>query len=379
MPSRLPHPRYRDAAAAGPRDRRASGGPAQWVRAGAVALVLSVAGLLGTHAVAQVGEPRQDEIAWTPELAPRGPLVIVVSLPAQRIHVYRNGVRIGTAPVSTGKPGYETPSGNYPILERRREHYSNLYDNAPMPFMQRLTWDGVAMHAGRVPGYPASHGCVRLPRTFAEQLYAVTQRGTRVVIAGAETFPATVTWPGLLAPVDAGTGLAVRPPEPREAPWEWHPERSPHGPVTMVLSTTDRRMVVLRNAVEIGRAGVELLDESIRGVRGVRAYVLLEGSLPTPSLAVPDRPALRWRTLQLPGSVASTAHLPGTMETGGLPLPAEFSRAVHDTLRPGDTVILTDEPLLAADVPVVSKHDANQVGNGEEATAPAPSALASCR
>src|SRR5688572_14197613 len=87
------------------------------------------------------GAPREREWTWTPELAPTGPLVIVVSLPAQQAHVYRNGVRIGMSAVSTGKPGHDTPSGVYAILQKHREHYSNLYDNAPMPFMQRLTWD----------------------------------------------------------------------------------------------------------------------------------------------------------------------------------------------------------------------------------------------
>lgn len=108
---------------------------------------------------------------WTPEAAPAGPVVIVVSLPEQRAHVYRNGIRTGVATISSGKPGNETPTGVFPILQKSRDHRSNLYNNAPMPFMQRLTWDGIALHAGRIPGYPASHGCVRLPKAFAEQLF----------------------------------------------------------------------------------------------------------------------------------------------------------------------------------------------------------------
>lgn len=83
------------------------------------------------------------EYLWLPELAPKGPLLVLVSLPEQRAYVYRNGVRIGVATVSTGKKGYETPTGVFTILQKKREHYSNLYDNAPMPFMHRLTWDGL--------------------------------------------------------------------------------------------------------------------------------------------------------------------------------------------------------------------------------------------
>lgn len=320
---------------------------------GLLALVALLAGLSGIYAVAQVNAVQPDPAVWMPELAPRGPLVIVVSLPAQRAYVYRNGVRIGTSPVSTGKPGHDTPSGIYTILQKHREHYSNLYDNAPMPFMQRLTWGGVALHAGRLPGYPASHGCVRLPRAFAEQLYAVTTPGTVVVIAAEATFPPTVTSPGLFAPVDAMTGSPIRVPASEDAPFEWYPERSSDGPQTILISTRDRSLVVLRNAVEIGRANIEVHDESIHGTR---AYVLLEGSLPEPSLAVPDRPALRWMALPLPGPEAATADLRDAMVSGRVSLPADFARAVYDTLKPGDTVIVTDEPLqpAGADVTVLS-------------------------
>ena len=147
------------------------------------------------------------EYLWTPELSPAGPLVIVVSLPEQRAHVYRNGTRIGVSTISSGKPGHETPTGVFPILQKRAEHYSNLYDNAPMPYMQRLTWDGIALHAGRIPGQPASHGCIRLPLAFAQVLFAATERGVTVVVADETSHGAAVVWPGDTAPVDAYTGL----------------------------------------------------------------------------------------------------------------------------------------------------------------------------
>ena len=147
------------------------------------------------------------EFLWNPEVAPSGPVVVVVSLPEQRAHVYRNGLRIGVSTVSSGKPGHETPTGTYPILQKRVEHYSNLYDNAPMPYMQRLTWDGIALHAGRIPGHPASHGCIRLPREFAELLYDVTSHGTTVVVADESSHSANVTSPGARSPVDPYSGL----------------------------------------------------------------------------------------------------------------------------------------------------------------------------
>lgn len=145
---------------------------------------------------------------WQPERASDGAMLIVVSLPEQRAHVYRDGVRIGAATISSGSKGRETPTGNFEILQKKRMHHSNLYDDAPMPFMQRLTWDGVALHAGRVPGYPASHGCIRLPETFAQTLYQATSLGTLVVVADdASDSTAQLTHPGDDAPLDAATGL----------------------------------------------------------------------------------------------------------------------------------------------------------------------------
>jgi len=128
---------------------------------------------------------------WQPELAPAGAVEIVVSIPLQRAFVYRGGTLIGVTTVSTGRPGHATPTGRFPIMEKHREHYSNLYNNAPMPFMQRLTMGGIALHAGQIPGHAASHGCVRLPLAFARILFGVTQVGANVHILDAAPTPET--------------------------------------------------------------------------------------------------------------------------------------------------------------------------------------------
>jgi lipoprotein-anchoring transpeptidase ErfK/SrfK len=125
------------------------------------------------------------EFVWQPERAATGPVEIVVSIPLQRAYVYRGRTLIGVTTVSTGRPGHATPTGRFPIMEKHREHYSNLYNNAPMPFMQRLTMGGIALHAGQIPGHPASHGCVRLPLAFARHLFSVTQVGANVHILDA--------------------------------------------------------------------------------------------------------------------------------------------------------------------------------------------------
>ncbi|MBO9622679.1 MAG: L,D-transpeptidase family protein [Sphingomonas sp.] len=110
------------------------------------------------------------------------PLSLVVSLVAQRAYLYRGGRLLAETTVSTGAPGYDTPTGEFTILQKQAFHRSNLYSDAPMPHMQRLTWDGIALHGGYIPGRPASHGCVRLPVKFARQLFDLTPVGSKVTI-----------------------------------------------------------------------------------------------------------------------------------------------------------------------------------------------------
>ncbi len=138
-------------------------------------------------AAAAALEPGQ--FVWQPDRAPDGEVEIVVSVPLQTVYVYRGGILIGVSTASTGRAGYDTPVGRFAILQKNRDHRSNLYDDAPMPFMQRLTWDGVALHGGDIPGYPASHGCIRLPSRFARHLFAATELGGAVHVVDAA--PAT--------------------------------------------------------------------------------------------------------------------------------------------------------------------------------------------
>lgn len=116
----------------------------------------------------------------------RSGTLIVISKKSQNMFVFSDGALWASAPVSTGKRRHETPSGVFPILQKRRFHRSNLYSNAPMPFMQRLTWDGIALHSGRVPGYPASHGCVRMPHAIAQSLFKLTNASATTVVIGDE-------------------------------------------------------------------------------------------------------------------------------------------------------------------------------------------------
>ena len=177
--------------------------PAWLTRRSAIALLGLGMGLYISRVLAQDGGSSGDDIdslqpgqfIWHPERAPKGPVAIIVSIPKQRVFVYRNGILIGVSTCSTGKPGHSTPAGVFTILEKAKTHTSVKYDE-PMPDMERLTWKGIALHVGDLPGYPSSHGCVHLPQDFAGDLYAITQVGTPVIIAGGHTDPASVADPG---------------------------------------------------------------------------------------------------------------------------------------------------------------------------------------
>jgi lipoprotein-anchoring transpeptidase ErfK/SrfK len=160
------------------------------------------------------------EFEWQPgwDADSRAPVSVMVSLDEQRAYVYRDGQRIGRSTVSSGKPGHDTPTGVFEILQKQKMHHSNRYENertgapAPMPWMQRLTWDGVALHAGHVRARPASHGCVRLPAEFAEQLYRITRTGGIVVITRNGVDEALSLASADASPADGGThGTAYSP------------------------------------------------------------------------------------------------------------------------------------------------------------------------
>ncbi|MET0372553.1 MAG: L,D-transpeptidase family protein [Sphingobium sp.] len=150
-----------------------------------------------------------------------GPIYMVISIQRQLVHVYDGDRLIAVASVSTGRAGHRTPTGDYPILQKRQFHRSNIYSNAPMPFMQRLTWDGIALHAGHNPGYPASHGCIRLPYAFAQQLFAITVLGTLVEVTAGRLNPALMLDALLIA--DPGSTVVTFTPRAGRRPLDSRP------------------------------------------------------------------------------------------------------------------------------------------------------------
>lgn len=157
------------------------------------------------------------QFRWAKQDVNTGPMKIVIVLDIQRIYIFQNDKLVGFSTISSGKKGKETPTGIFSILQKNVDHKSNLYSNAPMPFMQRLTWDGIAIHGGYLPGYPASHGCIRLPLAFAKALFDVTQKGQEVVVLQDTSTPVKRPLPQpaidpATGPADAANDPALSPP-----------------------------------------------------------------------------------------------------------------------------------------------------------------------
>lgn len=272
---------------------------------------------------------------WKPEAAPEGPVVLIVSIPEQRVHVYRNGVEIGVSPCSTGRPGHRTPTGVFTILEKQRKHVSSIYKGAQMPNMQRLTWGGIALHAGNLPGYPASHGCIRLPMAFSTLLYEVTHPGVVVIIADERTQPETVVHPGLLlssvAETEARALAAAVGSKPK--PDAWHTSVS--YPVTSVIvSRVDGKAYVTQSGRMTGAYPARIAD---RGKRiGSHVYTLLGPSA--------DGRSLLWLAFGI-GKHPHEAHVvtwQGDSALQRVNLQDLQARSIADALHPGTTLMVTD-------------------------------------
>ena len=196
--------------------------------------------------VEEVSQLKPGQFTWHPERSPEGPVAIIVSIPDQRVYVYRNGIRIAVSTCSTGKPGHDTPTGVFTILQKDKNHHSSTYNDAPMPNMNRLTWSGVALHAGNLPGYPASHGCVRLPLEFSKLLFTITHVGTAVIIASAHSAPVDVDHPGLVLSKDAEDEI-----DEAEAKLKGKKAHDPGDAdakaVSVIISSADKTITILEN------------------------------------------------------------------------------------------------------------------------------------
>ncbi len=273
----------------------------------------------------------------------RGPMAVVVSLTEQRAYAYRNGILIGVSTVSSGKAGYKTPTGVFTILQKERDHHSNLYRSAPMPYQQRLTWDGIALHAGGLPGYPESHGCVHLPTEFARRLFEATNMGMTVVVSEEGAQPASVVHPRAITPIDVRTGLesSITPLRSGED-YRWEPEKSPEGPVSLVLSVPDGKVVVYRNGIEIGRSSIAVRNP----LPGTHAYIVAQGQM---SEVIPGTSGLHmpnWISIGIPGHADEAGQPVGAELASRVAVPEGFLAAILPQLTPGTVLLATDQPIL---------------------------------
>src|SRR6266704_2977264 len=268
------------------------------------------------------------EYVWEPERAPEGPLLIVASIIEQVAYVYRNGIRIARSSVSTGRPGHRTPTGIFTILEKEVHHTSSIYKGAEMPYMERVTWGGIALHAGDLPGYPDSHGCVRLPLEFSKLLFGVTMKGATVIIANTHSAPATTVHPGLFF---AKSGQESEPIAAGQ--FDWNPDKSPSGPVSLIVSSVDKTVYVYRNGLEIGRAGIP--NPQVILPMNDRVFSALSGMDPEGHL--------RWVEVTSAGKDSSSQSL--FLAAQKSRLPPEFVDKAKAVITAGATIIFTDKPV----------------------------------
>jgi L,D-transpeptidase catalytic domain len=319
-----------------------------------------------------------------PEIA-KGQLQIVISVGAQRARIYSDGVAVAETPVSTGTASHPTPHGIFNVIQKNRHHRSNLYSDAPMPYMQRLTWSGIALHEGRLPGYPASHGCIRLPQSFAYELWRTTRIGARVIIDQDEPAPLAIAHARLAAllpkpaedvspkqpdamsssspvkvaaaaVVDAGAEAPAASPDPAMAEGtgagaKKAPAFKP-GPVSLFVSRREGKLYVRKGFEPIYTAPVTIRDKD--KPLGTHLFTALaEGeSLRWTVISLSDAPRLTDRIMEEPRSrrrerqraietpKPTTARAAAALER--IELPPEALAFVSGLMSPGASLIISD-------------------------------------
>ena len=291
-----------------------------------IRLLAAVAAFLTWDASAE--DQKKQIFTWQPERSPSGPILIIVNIDDQVAFVYRNGVQIGQTPVSTGRPGYPTPTGVFSILGKDATHRSKKYNNAAMPFAERLTWSGIFLHAGDLPGYPSSHGCVHLPLAFAKDLFETTQaHDTTVVITQSTSHPTEA------APIEQLLRIVEADGSSTQASNNvlWEPNKSKDGSVAIVISGLDKRIEILRGGVLIGQAPINFANPETSLPEAL--YVKLQPS--------PGKPSPDWSAVLIRGSQTTSP----SQVLGEIQVPAPISNELNKLLVPGTLLITTPASL----------------------------------
>ncbi|MCZ7659771.1 MAG: L,D-transpeptidase [Xanthobacteraceae bacterium] len=334
---------------------------------------------------ARPAEPARPGLA---EIA-KGQLHIVISLNAQRLQVYSDGLRVAESPVSTGTASHPTPTGLFNVIQKNRFHRSNLYSNAPMPFMQRLTWSGIALHEGHLPGYPASHGCIRLPRAFAQELWRTTRLGVRVIVAQDEVAPVAIAHAQLaaLAPKPDEEEAPTRSTETaapvrmaaasitdagaEEAPAATREDGSADvtgilaakdlplrpGPVSLFVSRKDGKLYVRKGFEPIYSAPVTIRDKdkplgthlftalSSDGDEALRWTVISLADTPNRRIAASEPHGNRGRRARAAETPPPPSTVQATAALERIQIPQEAVDFVSDLVSPGAALIVSDQGL----------------------------------
>ena len=288
-------------------------------------------------AFAQAVEPakklKPGEWSWYPERSESGPVAVIVSLRDQLAFVYRNGIRIGVTTVSTGRKGYETPTGVFTILSKEKMHHSRAYNNAAMPDSQ-FFFGGCALHAGGLPGYPSSHGCVHLPRKFADLLFGVTHHGTPVIVTNERSGVGSLRHAGLvltqadLKQIETMTGHV----QGKSLPVDSGGEATA---LSILVSGADRKLIAMKNGQIFLETPVSIADP--RWPLGTHVY-LLHG-------IDPAHKHYNWVAIGL--GTGHESHVDQQRElatTARLQIPDHAFAQIAENLHPGATMMLTDLP-----------------------------------
>lgn len=301
---------------------------------GATVVAVVAGDAIGKEVLRESSKLKPGEFTWHPERQQTGPVAVVVSLPDQRVHVYRNGIRIAVSTCSTGKPGHETPTGVFVVLQKDKHHKSSTYNDAPMPNMNRLTWSGIALHAGNLPGYPASHGCVRLPMAFSENLFSITHLGTPVIIAGSHSDPWELIHPGMVLGAYAEHEFegAVAALKGKSHPSDWA-TGSDNRVTSIIASSSDRRIMLVENSQVVADG---LLTVSGSGKLGSHVFVLNDTHV--------ARQGLVWVAISHNTDIDG-AFQPEERTLTRLGADTAFLARMQAALHPGAVLIVTDAPL----------------------------------
>lgn len=330
--------------------------------------------------------PRKHVRRETPRRIPvRGPLLFVISIEHQEGKLYSGTTEIATTPVSTGVPGHPTPMGVFAVIQKQVYHESNIYSAAPMPHMQRLTWSGIALHGGVVPGHPASHGCIRLPRDFAVRLYGMTKIGTRVVVTYDDATPIEIAHKALLQPkaiepaasdpktaaldidtmskmteatrADVTSSVASTPsPAPAPAPEKPVAKPRQRGGLSIFVSRKERKLYARYNFEPVLETPIAIADpDRPIGTHVFTATELIEtgNTLHWSAVSIPSAQPKRPKAYQearlrerhrndVPNAVAA----PGAAEAlDRIEIPPEVRERVADMVAPGASLVISDNAL----------------------------------